>query len=69
MKGCLPRLDADFSLEDVIREALLGLDLPIAVGLSSGHTVSPNLTLPLGVRARLSCGESAHFEVLERSVS
>jgi muramoyltetrapeptide carboxypeptidase len=69
MKGCVPRLDADYSLEDVIGDALAGLDIPIAVGLSSGHTSSPNLTLPLGVRARLHCGEEASFEVLEPSVS
>ncbi|HKC11894.1 MAG TPA: LD-carboxypeptidase [Vicinamibacteria bacterium] len=69
MKGCVPRLDADYSLEDVIGDALAGLEIPIAVGLSSGHTSSPNLTLPLGVRARLRCGEEASFEVLEPSVS
>jgi muramoyltetrapeptide carboxypeptidase len=69
MKGCVPRLAADYSLEDVIGDALAGLDIPIAVGLSSGHTSSPNLTLPLGVRARLRCGEEASFEVLEPSVS
>jgi muramoyltetrapeptide carboxypeptidase len=69
MKGCVPRLDADYSLEEVIGDALAGLDIPIAVGLSSGHTSSPNLTLPLGVRARLDCGAAASFEVLEPSVS
>jgi muramoyltetrapeptide carboxypeptidase len=68
MKGCVPRLDSDYSLEDVIREALEGLDVPLAVGLSSGHTSSPGLTLPLGVRARLSCGGAARFEVLEPAV-
>ncbi len=69
MKGCSPRLDAGYSLEDVILAALEGLEIPIAVGLSSGHTSSPNLTLPLGVRARLACGEDARFEVLEPAVA
>ena len=68
MKGCAPPMAADFSLEDVILEALDGLDVPVALGLSSGHTSSPNVTLPLGVRARLACGESARFEVLEPAV-
>ena len=50
----------------MLLEALDGLDVPVALGLSSGHTTHPNLTLPLGVRARLECrsGE-ARFEVLE----
>ena len=69
MKGCVTRLDADYSLEEVIQDALAGLEIPIAVGLSSGHTSSPNLTLPLGVRARLACADGVRFEVLEPSVT
>jgi len=69
MKGCNPPASADYTLEDVIRESLSGLDIPIALGLSSGHVTGPNVTLPLGVRARLSChGDEARFEVLEASV-
>jgi muramoyltetrapeptide carboxypeptidase len=70
MKGCNPPASVDWTLEDVILEALDGLDVPVALGLSSGHASSPNVTLPLGVRARLSChaGE-ARFEVLENAVS
>jgi muramoyltetrapeptide carboxypeptidase LdcA involved in peptidoglycan recycling len=63
-------MDADFTLEDVIRQALAGLDVPIALGLSSGHTRSPHVTLPLGVRARLECGpDGGRFEILEPAVS
>jgi muramoyltetrapeptide carboxypeptidase len=69
MKGCSPGLDADYSLEDVILEALAGLDVPIALGLSSGHTRHPFVTLPLGVQARLTCGDEARFELLEAAVS
>ena len=69
MKGCNPPATADFTLEDVIRESLSGLEIPIALGLSSGHASGPGVTLPLGVRARLRChGEDARFEVLEPSV-
>jgi muramoyltetrapeptide carboxypeptidase len=68
MKGCYPAGPADYTLEDVVLQSLSGLDVPIALGLSSGHT-RPNLTLPLGVRARLLCGGAAAFEVLEDSVS
>ena len=70
MKGCAPALDADYSLEDVILEALGGVEVPIALGLSSGHTPHPFVTLPLGVKARLACeGDDARFEVLESAVS
>jgi muramoyltetrapeptide carboxypeptidase len=70
MKGCSPKLDADYTLEDVLLDALADLDVPIALGLSSGHATGPNITLPLGVRARLTCeGDTARFEVLEPAVS
>jgi muramoyltetrapeptide carboxypeptidase len=70
MKGCSPPLRADWALEDVLLDALAGLDVPIALGLSSGHSAGPNVTLPLGVRARLECGETAaRFAVLEPAVA
>ncbi len=66
MKGCGPGPQADYSLEEVLVEALEGLEVPVAFGLSSGHTARPNVTLPLGVAARLGCTPSeARFEVLE----
>ena len=70
MKGCAPSFEEDYSLEDVLLEALEGLDLPVALGLSSGHTQHPQVTLPLGVRARLECrGGEARLEVLEAPVA
>jgi muramoyltetrapeptide carboxypeptidase len=69
MKGCTPTFHDDYRLEDVLLETLEGLDVPVALGLSSGHTAHPNLTLPLGVRARLECyGTEARFTVLEAPV-
>jgi muramoyltetrapeptide carboxypeptidase len=70
MKGCTPPLSAAFTLEDVVLGALEGLDIPVALGLSSGHAVAPQVTLPFGVRARLVCeGGAARFSVLEAPVS
>lgn len=70
MKGCNPPASVDWTLEDVVLEALEGLDVPVALGLSSGHSSSPNVTLPLGARARLAChAGQARFEVLEKTVS
>ena len=69
MKGCGPDTGAGYTLEQVILGALEGLELPIALGLSSGHTRGPNVTVPLGVRGRLESGETARFCVLEPGVS
>lgn len=69
MKGCTPSRSEDCSLADVILAALDGLDLPIAFGLPSGHAEAPCVTLPLGVRARLDCGEEARLEALEAAVA
>lgn len=69
MKGCSPPLSATFSLVDVIGEALEGLDVPIALGLSSGHASGPHVSLPFGVPSRLEVGESAVFEVLDAAVA
>jgi muramoyltetrapeptide carboxypeptidase len=70
MKGCSPPVAADYDLTDVIRRALDGLEVPVALGLSSGHTSNPLVSLPFGVRARLRCGEEdAGFEYLEAGVS
>jgi muramoyltetrapeptide carboxypeptidase len=70
MRGCAPAFADEYGLEDVLLEALEGLDVPVALGLSTGHTASPNVSVPLGVRARLVCGEGhARLEVLEAPVA
>ena len=70
MRGCAPKLDEGYTLEEVILEALDGLEVPVALGLSSGHTANPAVSLPLGIRARLrGDGASAEFEVLEPAVA
>ena len=68
MLGCAPPASADYALEDVLLGALDGLGVPIALGLSSGHTKNPNVTLPFGARARLTCaGDAARLEILEEA--
>jgi muramoyltetrapeptide carboxypeptidase len=68
MKGCGTAAGEDYTLQDVLLESLAGLDVPIAIGLSSGHTNGPNVSLPLGVRARLACAGESRLEVLESAV-
>jgi muramoyltetrapeptide carboxypeptidase len=68
--GCSPPLDAGYSLEEVVLDALGAWRGPVALGLSSGHTRGSHVTLPLGTRARLRCSaEEACFGVLEPAVS
>ncbi len=56
-------------LEDAIAEALAGLDVPVAIGLPSGHTTGAGVTLPLGCEARLACDATlAHFALLSHGV-
>lgn len=70
MKGCAPGIDEDYSLETVLLEALEGLDVPVALGLSSGHATGPNVALPFGVAARLACqGEDVRLDVREAPVA
>src|ERR1700735_4182948 len=55
------------TVKDVVRRILEPLGFPIVWGAAIGHTSRPMLTLPLGVRARLSANESsgATLEILE----
>jgi muramoyltetrapeptide carboxypeptidase len=56
MRQCVAPEEQDL-LEAAILYALRDFAGPIAIGLSSGHVGSPNLTLPLGVRARLDLAD------------
>ncbi len=69
MLGCEPPATADYSLLDVLLDAVGELDVPVAFGLPSGHTQGIGTTVPLGVRARLVCGDAARLEILEPAIS
>jgi muramoyltetrapeptide carboxypeptidase len=53
------------TVRDVARRILVPLGCPIVWGAPIGHTQRPILTLPLGVRARLSTEGSPRLEILE----
>ena len=55
-------------LEEAILSALDGLDIPIAIGLRSGHVSHENVTLTFGVEAELAVGDIAQLEILEPAV-
>lgn len=65
MRGCAPSSGDGYSLDDVLLDALGGLDVPVAIGLPCGHSPSPMVTLPLGARVRLRCGAVARLELTE----
>jgi len=55
------------AVEEVVRERLGGLGIPVAMGFPFGH-VDDNWTLPMGIRARLEAG-AGRLELLEPAVS
>jgi muramoyltetrapeptide carboxypeptidase len=65
MLDCAAPPDADYTLQQVIKRTLSDLNIPVAFGLRSGHVSAGNITLPIGIRARLSVQESATLEILE----
>jgi muramoyltetrapeptide carboxypeptidase len=57
-------------LQQVITRIVSELRIPVAYGLKSGHVTSNNITLPLGVRARLKVSEAlVKITILESAVS
>lgn len=55
-------------LENAIVSALDGLDIPIAIGLRSGHVSRQNVTLIFGVEAELEAGHETSLSLLEPAV-
>lgn len=69
MLHCQATPEQRFTLEDVILRAVGDLGVPVAFGLPFGHVAGANLTLPIGIRARLTAGEtSIRLQALEASV-
>lgn len=54
MLDCRQSKDQEYTLEEVIGRVVGDLRIPVAYGLASGHVTGNNITLPLGIRARLS---------------
>jgi muramoyltetrapeptide carboxypeptidase len=45
------------------------LGIPVAYGLRSGHVSRSNITLPIGVNARLEVGDDVRLQILESATS
>ncbi|WP_047489555.1 LD-carboxypeptidase [Terriglobus sp. TAA 43] len=70
--GDMAQCAADAEEAALIEKALLhnlrNWKGPIAIGLQCGHVNAPNVTLPLGVKVRLTCAEAAELQILESAV-
>jgi muramoyltetrapeptide carboxypeptidase len=57
------------TVRDVVRRILGPLGVPVVFGAPIGHTERAMLTIPLGVRARVSAAGKGTLEILESAVS
>lgn len=57
------------ALDKAILNVLDGLDVPIAIGLRSGHVSRQNVTLTFGVQAELEVSEEAELKLVEAAVA
>jgi len=65
MLDCRQSSTQDYTLEEVVTRVVGDLGIPVAFGLRSGHVSRANITLPLGVRARLEVGDEVSLTILE----
>jgi muramoyltetrapeptide carboxypeptidase len=69
MLDCRQSPDQDYTLEDVIQRIVEDLRIPVAFGLRSGHVSRANITLPIGVKARLEVGAKVSLQILESATT
>jgi muramoyltetrapeptide carboxypeptidase len=70
MLDCLQATNQDYSLQEVTMRIVGDLNIPVAYGLKSGHVTSNNITLPLGVKAKLQVEkDNVGIKILESAVT
>lgn len=69
MLDCRQSPDQDYTLEEVVLRIVQDLRIPVVFGLRSGHVSRANITLPIGVRARLSVQDAVELKILESATS
>ena len=69
MLDCRQSAEQPYKLQEVITRVVGDLAVPVAFGLRSGHVSRANITLPLGVRAKLTVANTVKLEILEPAVS
>jgi muramoyltetrapeptide carboxypeptidase len=69
MLDCLQSPTQDYTLQEVVLRVVGDLGIPVAFGMRSGHVSRANITLPIGVRARLDVGDQVKLTILESATS
>ena len=69
MLDCVQTQNQGYTLQQVIARIVGDLGVPVAFGVKSGHVTGGNITLPFGVRAKLSVhGQDVALRILESAV-
>lgn len=69
MLDCVQTASQGYKLEEVVTRIVGDRKVPVAFGVRSGHVTSRNITLPIGVRARLTVdGGQVSLRILESAV-
>jgi muramoyltetrapeptide carboxypeptidase len=70
MRDCVQTANQDYTLEEVVLRMVGELGVPVAYGVRSGHVTAGNVTLPIGVGARLTVrGGQVTLGILESAVA
>jgi muramoyltetrapeptide carboxypeptidase len=70
MLDCVQSPTQDYTLQEVITRIVGDLGVPVAFGVKSGHVSGSNITLPFGVRAKLTTRDNkASLKIMESAVS
>jgi muramoyltetrapeptide carboxypeptidase len=66
MVDCVQNANQRYTLQEVVTRIVGNLGVPVAFGVRSGHVTSGNITLPFGVRAKLTVrGGQVALRILE----
>src|SRR5260370_19690216 len=70
MLDCTQNSQQGYRLEEVVMRIVGELDVPVAYGMRSGHVTRRNITLPIGVSARVEGAEkAANLRINEAALS
>lgn len=70
MLDCVQTTNQGYTLQEVVTRIVGDLGVPVAFGIKSGHVTSGNITLPIGVQARLTVqGSQLSLKILEPAVA
>jgi muramoyltetrapeptide carboxypeptidase len=70
MRECVQTANQGYTLEQVVLRIVGEMGIPIAYGFRSGHVMSSNITLPIGVKAAFSVDAGrVSLKILEAAVS